>query len=289
VARQVGVAFAASAVAKFLLGSPSGVTPLQRVRKWGDSDRRGRTISPFSEVTVSEWLENSIREGTVEGLRAALQLGPTDVRVTAYLGRRLATFSLEPGTDPNEARRSRGEADFLTSRAEKLAPDSDEIKKLRDEVVNSPQLKTKVFAKAVRGPFGVWIDPQKWKQDSLNDPFKTAFTHKTGDAYAFVISERIGVSMDALKEAAIANAKKVAFDVKIVSEEKRVVNGKELFCLRFTGIIQGTLITYYGYYYGGSEGTLQVVVYTASDIFDEYKQDFDDFLNGTQIGQSHTQ
>ena len=127
--------------AKFL-GQSSKMTPLQRVMKWSVSDRRSRTISPFSQITVSEWLENSIKEGTVEGLRAALQVDPANARVTAHLGRRLADQALEQGSDPDEARRARGEADFLTNRALKLAPDSDEVKKLRDEVVELLELKT---------------------------------------------------------------------------------------------------------------------------------------------------
>jgi hypothetical protein len=144
----------------------------------------------------------------------------------------------------------------------------------------------KVFVKARKGAFGVWIDPQKWSQESSEeDPVKITFNHKTGDAYAMVISERIGLTTDTLKNAAVANAKKVMPDVKIVSEEKRVVKGKELLCLKLAGTLQGTPFIYYGYYYGGSEGTLQVVTATASNIFDEFKQDFDDFLNGTQIGQ----
>jgi hypothetical protein len=49
---------------------------------------------------------------------------------------------IKQGSDPDEARRARGEADFLTSRAQKLAPDSDEVKKLREEVVNLLGLKT---------------------------------------------------------------------------------------------------------------------------------------------------
>jgi len=108
---------------------------------WSVSDRRTRTISPFSEVTVSEWLENRIKEGTVEGLRAALQVDPANARVTEHLGRRLADRFLKPGSDPDEARRARGEADFLTSRALKLAPDNDEVKKLRDEVIKLLELK----------------------------------------------------------------------------------------------------------------------------------------------------
>ena len=110
--------------------------------KWSVSDRRSRTISPFSQVTVSEWLENRIKEGTVEGLRAAMQVDPANARVTAHLGRRLADQALKQGSDPDEARRARGEADFLTSRALKLAPDNDEVKKLRDEVVKLLELKT---------------------------------------------------------------------------------------------------------------------------------------------------
>jgi len=144
----------------------------------------------------------------------------------------------------------------------------------------------KVFVKARKGPFGVWIDPQKWTQDSSEeDPIKITFNHKSGDAYAMVISERISVPMESLKKLAVANAKKVAPDVKIVSEEKRVVKGKELLCLKLTATVQGIPAIYYGYYYGGSEGTLQVTTYTASNFFDEFKQDLDDFLNGTQIGQ----
>ena len=117
--------------AKFLAPS-SKLTPLQRLMKWSVSDRRSRTISPFSQVTVSEWLENRIKEGTIEGLRAAMQVDPANARVTAHLGRRLADQALKQDSDPDEARRARGEADFLTSRALKLAPDNDEVKKLRE-------------------------------------------------------------------------------------------------------------------------------------------------------------
>ena len=121
--------------AKFV-GPPLKLTPLQRFMKWSVSDRRGRTISPFSQETVSEWLENRIKEGTVEGLRSALQVDPANARITAHLGRRLANRARKQGSDPDEARRARGEADFLTSRAQKLAPNNEEVKKLRDEVVN---------------------------------------------------------------------------------------------------------------------------------------------------------
>src|SRR6266567_3414430 len=125
-----------------LPGAPSELSPRQRFLNWSVADRRTRTISPFSQVTVPEWLENRIKEGRVEGLRAALEVDPVNARLTAHLGRRLADFAVQQGVDPDEARRARGEADFLTSRAEKLAPDGDEVKKLRDAVVKLLELKT---------------------------------------------------------------------------------------------------------------------------------------------------
>jgi len=142
------------------------------------------------------------------------------------------------------------------------------------------------FVSIVIGPCGVWIDPQKWERASSEDnPIKIDFNHKKGEAYAILIAERVSFSMELLKKAAVANAKKAMPDVKIASEEKRVVKGKELLCLKLTGTFQGTPYIYYGYYYGGSGRSLQVVTYTASNLFDEFKQDFDDFLNGTRIGQ----
>ena len=129
-------------IAANFLVPPSKLTALQRFLKWSVADRRSRTISPLSQVTVSEWLENRIKEGTVEGLRAAIQVDPSNARVTAHLGRRLADYALKQDSDPDEARRARGEADCLTRRALKLAPDNDEVRKLRDEVIKLLELKT---------------------------------------------------------------------------------------------------------------------------------------------------
>jgi hypothetical protein len=103
--------------------------------KWSVSDPRRRTISPFSNLTVPEWIENRINEEALEDLRAALQLNPDNALLSAQFGRRLAEQAFEQGTDPDEARRARGEADFQTRRAQGLAPDNGEVEKLRAEVV----------------------------------------------------------------------------------------------------------------------------------------------------------
>jgi hypothetical protein len=62
----------------------STLTPLQRFLRWSVSDRRSRTISPFSELTTEEWVENRITEGTLNSLQAAIQVDPADT-LSGYL------------------------------------------------------------------------------------------------------------------------------------------------------------------------------------------------------------
>ena len=103
--------------------------------KWSVAEPRDRTISPFSEITVSEWLEDRAKSGTLNDLRAGVRVDPVNPRLVARLGRGLADHAQEKGIDPGEVRRARAEADFQIRRAVKLAPDDEEVNKLRAEVV----------------------------------------------------------------------------------------------------------------------------------------------------------
>jgi hypothetical protein len=146
----------------------------------------------------------------------------------------------------------------------------------------------KLFVKVPIGPFGVWINQQKWKQDAPveEDATKITFHHKKGGAYAMLIAERASIPIEKLKKIVLANTKEGAPDARVLSEERRTLNDKQVLCLKIGGTVQNIPFVYYGYYYGGSEGTLQVVTYTATNLFDEFKSDCEEFLNGTQIGQA---
>jgi hypothetical protein len=120
--------------------SASELTPLQRCLQWSVSEPRKRSLSPFSKRTVSPWVEERISEGTLDGLRAAMLVDPANMHLAAHFGRSLAEEALEKDTDPAEARRDRAEADFQTRRALRLAPENDEVKTIRGEVVRLLQL-----------------------------------------------------------------------------------------------------------------------------------------------------
>lgn len=153
-----------------------------------------------------------------------------------------------------------------------------------DEATEKAKKSLAVF-KAKGNKILVYYNPTVWKQQPGDDPIRTVFHHKDGDVYGLVIAERITMTLDALKEVALNNAKSVAPDTKIVLEEKRQVGGKTVLCMQMEGTIDGIPFTYYGYYYTGKAGTLQLLTYTSQNLFQEYEKEMAAFLNGLVINE----
>jgi hypothetical protein len=143
---------------------------------------------------------------------------------------------------------------------------------------------TGVF-KAKGDKFLIWFDPLKWQQKKSADSDKPTFVYKDGDVYAIVLAERIAMTIEALKEFAIKNAKTVAPDIKVTYEEDRIVNGKKVLCMKMDGTIENIPFVYYGYYYSGKVGMVQLITYTSQNLFPEYEPEMTEFLNGMVINE----
>jgi hypothetical protein len=133
------------------------------------------------------------------------------------------------------------------------------------------------------GRMAVQYDTNKWKQGRSDEPGRYKFEHQKGDAYGIVIAERIDVPTDSLPEVALTNAKKMDPNARITFREKRRVNGVDVWFLKMEVTAVGVPFTYYGYYYGGESGTIQVLTYTARDLVPDYESDFMEFLNGFRL------
>ena len=133
--------------------------------------------------------------------------------------------------------------------------------------------------------YGLWYDRNKWlvDQDIDNASAEFELTHVGGDRYAVIIPERIQIPLETLKIAAIANAKKVAPDTRISFEEKRIVNGRKILCLKLNATIQGIPVSYINYYYSGKAGAVQLMAYTGQNLLAEYQSDLMDLLNGFEV------
>jgi hypothetical protein len=142
----------------------------------------------------------------------------------------------------------------------------------------------KTLFKSPLGGFGIWYDSTKWiMRPEGDDAGRTQFKLKRGDAYALLIIEEIGVPLSTLRQIALQNAKEAAPDSRVVSEETKMINGKEVLVMKIDGTVKDIPFRYYGYYYGSKNGTVQLLTYTGQALFDKYEPDFTEFLNGFEI------
>jgi len=171
-----------------------------------------------------------------------------------------------------------------------------EVKK--DHSVSDFKINPTSFNKGVDADFqvkskiinvSVWINAKKWSFSKPSDESSSAeyeFKLKGEDAYAMLITERIEVPLQSLKQIALQNAQSVAPDIRITLEELRKVNNKDVLCLQMEGTIQGIKFIYFGYYYSDENGSLQLITYTSSNLFKNYKPTLQNFLNGLFINKN---
>lgn len=127
-------------------------------------------------------------------------------------------------------------------------------------------------------------NPAKWQQGAPSTiPGRQQLRHLSGDGYAMTISERIAVPMASLKKIVLTNARNAAPDAAITFDETRRVNGATVEAMQLTGTTQGIPFRYYGYYFSGTTGTVQIICYTGESLFPDYKVDFEELLNGLQV------
>ena len=139
--------------------------------------------------------------------------------------------------------------------------------------------------KSTKNDSAYWINTDKWsfKKPKEEGPTEYSFQLKGKDVYGMAITEAIEINLDSLTNIALENARKVAPDVKIISQEYRIVNGNKVVFMQMNGTIKGANFTYIGYYHSNASGSTQLVNYSSPNIIDKYKSDILEFLNGFDL------
>lgn len=129
---------------------------------------------------------------------------------------------------------------------------------------------------------GVHINPKNWsfQKNAVNDAAEFSFELKNEDLYGMMITEKVQIPLLSLKDIAVSNAKEVAPDIQIDKEEYRTVNGKKILMIQMSGTTQGIKFKYYSYYYSSEQGVVQLITYSSLNLFETYKKQMEEFLNG---------
>lgn len=136
--------------------------------------------------------------------------------------------------------------------------------------------------KSKRVNVGFYLDPKLWSfgepQDNPDAEYEVAL--KGEDLYGVIITEKIEVPLETMKNIALQNARQIAPDVHVVKQEYRMVNGQKVLYLELFGTMDGMKIAYAGYFFSNSSGTVQFITFTSQNLLEEYREHSQQLING---------
>lgn len=162
------------------------------------------------------------------------------------------------------------------------------VEKPKSDIAGAEWTKPATATEVLKGKAGfyeLWYNPNKWtvEPNSPNPVVEYYLIHSNSEGQTMVISERIPLPLETLKKAAIENAKRNAPDLRVTDEEHITVNGHRVLKMRMFGTLNSIPFAYYGLYWTGKAGALQVVSFTTQNLLQEFMPDFEALLSGLVI------
>lgn len=139
--------------------------------------------------------------------------------------------------------------------------------------------------KGVRGikfPYTIWYNQFVWDEaPPLNVHAERSFRIEDKNAYAIIVTSPQPIDLEDLGGIVIQNAKENGFEeVKVLSIEKRHVNGHDVVFVHWEATIQGISVEFLSYLYSDHRGSIYIHTYTPTALFKKNDRDMEELLNG---------
>lgn len=126
-----------------------------------------------------------------------------------------------------------------------------------------------------------WYDPEKWDMQKLTDgSAEYQFVSKDGEIYARLISEKMKITTEFMRQVIESNARKNAQIFDPIEESEIIVNGIQVNKLKVHIQMKEMDLIFQYYYFSNDLGTVQLFAYSTSDLFSKDEASINDFMNG---------
>jgi hypothetical protein len=140
-----------------------------------------------------------------------------------------------------------------------------------------------------RGKLGlgnIHYDSEKWKEASpFSSTTEISFINVKGDGYVSFVEERIQVPIENMKDLVSNMLTRNGLSISQMNSIIENIENTTYLLMTINGEIKGIKVKYLYKVWSGNKGTVQLIVFTASNLFDEYLNDFKEMLNGLEICQ----
>ncbi len=128
-------------------------------------------------------------------------------------------------------------------------------------------------------------DPGRWTEPASLKDGQLILDHTSGGAHALVIAEHVAVPRGSLEDVALANAQSADPDAAVAYRGQQRTNGFDVRVVRIELAIRGVPWVYWGGFYGGEYGTVQLVTYTEKARLPQFEKDITDLLAGFTVSK----
>jgi hypothetical protein len=136
----------------------------------------------------------------------------------------------------------------------------------------------------LQGRAEVRFDRLMWRPQVSSEPTTSSFQHHTGDLHLQILSERLEVPLANMADVALANMTNGgAQNAKVVRRGYRNVNGQRMLFLELESTMTGVAFSFYGHYWSGPSGTVQIVGFAGRSLIGEYRGAIESFVSTFQV------
>ena len=130
------------------------------------------------------------------------------------------------------------------------------------------------------GAASIRYQASRWEEQATDVGGGRQFFNESESFFITLIEEVSQIPIDSIPDIALMNAREVGTDVTEIRRGERNINGNRFTFIEYSGSVNGFDVTYLGLFYSDASGTLQIVGWSTSNIFEDTRGKVERFASG---------
>ena len=119
-----------------------------------------------------------------------------------------------------------------------------------------------------------------WEEQPTDVVGGRQFFNESESFFIGLIEEASQIPIESMPDIAVLNLREVGTDVTEIRRGERNINGNRFTFIEYSGSVDGFDITFLGLFYSDASGTLQIVGWSTSNIFEDTRGQIERFASG---------
>ena len=122
-----------------------------------------------------------------------------------------------------------------------------------------------------------------WEEQAIDFVGARQFFNESESFFITLVDEASQIPIDSMPDIAVLNARELGADVTEIRRGERNINGNRFTFIEYSASVSGFDLTYLGLFYSDASGTLQILGWSTSNIFEDTRGKIEQFASGFSL------